>query len=390
MRGKGEGSLYKRASDGLWVATVELPPGPDGKRRKKTVTSKQKAVVMKRLAELRKELERGGDLPTASQTLESWLTYWLDKVAAKRVRPTTLYTYRHQLESQVIPVLGKVRLDKLTPAHVRRLHDAMSDAGLSSTYALTTHRLLSKALTDAVRDGRVGRNVASLVDAPSLGRSDAEALDVAEARVVLDYARASLASDAYDPGPVLWATYLLTGVRRSELLALEWDRVTDEIDLSWQLQRVKEMGSAPASFERRHLTGQLYLTRPKSRSGWRVLPLVEPLRSLLEDHRRRMPSNPYGLVFARQDGQPIDPSRASGAWKAWYTDVGLTTKHVPLHYLRHTHVDLLYSAGIDDDLKTELVGHSNRSMTQAYKTKGNRPRLTEAAERVAALMSGDG
>lgn len=381
MRGKGEGSVYLR-SDGLWCAAVELPP-KDGKRRKKIVTSKSKAEVLKKMAAVKKELERSGDLPTASQTLESWLTYWLDKVAAKRVRPTTLYTYRRQLETQVIPVLGKVRLDKLTQAHIRRLHDVMADAGLSSTYALTTHRLLSKALTDAVRDGRVGRNVAALVDAPRLGRSDAEALSVDEAITVLDYARTALESDVYDPAPVLWATYLLTGIRRSELLALEWDRVTDEIDLSWQLQRIKDMSP---NFEHRHLTGKLYLTRPKSRSGWRIIPLVDPLKSMLEAHRRRSTSNPYGLVFARADGQPIEPSRASAAWKSWYTDVGLTGKHVPLHYLRHTAVDLLYAAGVDDDLKTELVGHSNRSMTQAYKTKGNRPRLTDAMERFSALL----
>lgn len=382
MRGKGEGSVF-RDSRGLWTAKVELP-SHDGIRRTKVVRSKNKADVLRKLADMKKELERAGDLPTASQTLESWLTYWLDKVAAKRVRPSTLYTYRRQLEKQVIPVLGKVRLDKLTGAHIRRLHDHMADEGLSSTYALTTHRLLSKALTDAVREGRVGRNVASLVDAPRLGRSDAEALSVEEAKTVLDYARTSLASDAYDPAPVLWATYLLTGMRRSEVLALEWDRVTDEIDLSWQLQRIKDMDP---TFEARHLTGKLYLTRPKSKSGWRVLPLVEPLRSLLEDHRRRTASNKYGLVFARMDGQPIEPSRASAAWKSWYTDVGLTTKHVPLHYLRHTFADLLFEARIDDGEKIDLMGHSNRSMTQAYRTKGNQPRLTDAMERASALLS---
>jgi integrase len=383
MRNKGEGSVYKRKQDGMWCAALELPP-LNGKRRKKVLVAKTKAEVLRKFSAAKAELERSGDIPTASQTLETWLTYWLDKVAAKRVRPSTLYTYRRQLEKQVIPVLGKVRLDKLTSAHIRRLHDHMNDAGLSSTYALTTHRLLSKALTDAVREGRVGRNVATLVDAPKLGRSDGEALTVDEAITVLDYARASLESDLYDPAPVLWATYLLTGIRRSELLALEWDRVTDVIDLSWQLQRIKEMNS---TLEARHLTGKLYLTRPKSRSGWRIIPLVEPLKTMLEEHRRRSPSNRYGLVFARADGQPIEPSRASAAWKSWYADVGLTDKHVPLHFLRHTAVDLLYAAGVDDDVKIEIVGHSNRSMTQAYKTKGNRPRLTDAMERFSALLA---
>jgi integrase len=93
------------------------------------------------------------------------------------------------------------------------------------------------------------------------------------------------------------------------------------------------------------------------------------------------------LVFARADGQPIEPSRASAAWKSWYTDVRLTDKHVPLHYLRHTFADLLFAARVDDGEKIDLMGHSNRSMTQAYRTKGNQPRLTDALERASALLA---
>jgi len=414
MRGKGEGAVYQRCDRrvgcpdmvpevqpngdikkvrpphkcrGLWCAALELP-SLSTDRRKKVLTAKSKTVVLQKLAAARAELERAGDMATASQPLEVWLTYWLDKVAAKRVRPSTLYTYRKQLEKHVIPALGKVRLDKLTPTHIRRLHDAMADAGKSGTYALTTHRVLSKALTDAVREGRVGRNVAQLVDAPRMGKNDGEALSVEEAISVYQYAVASLASDAYDPAPVLWTAYLLTGVRRSELLALEWDRVTDVIDLSWQLQRIQDISTASADFEYRQLRGKLYMVRPKSKAGWRVIPLVEPLATILAEHRRRSPSNPLGLVFARADGNPIEPARASAAWKSWYTDVELTKKHVPLHFLRHTHVDFMFAAGIDDDIKMEMVGHSTRAMTQAYKTKGNRPRLEAGARSIASWFEG--
>lgn len=387
MRGKGESSVYKRP-DGLWAAAVELPP-VDGKRRRKVITSKSKATVLKKLGTIKSELERAGDLPTASQTLESWLNYWLTKVAPKRIAPTTLYTYRSQINKQVIPVLGKTRLDKLTPSSIRRLHDHMTDAGLSSTYALTTHRVLAKALTDAVREGRVSRNVAELVDPPRQAKVELEPLDVDEAIQVLLKAAEALTADVYDPSAVLWASYLLTATRRGELLGLEWDRVVFDgdnphVDLSWQLQRIKDISTAPADYEYRPVKGKLYLVRPKSRSGWRIIPLVDPLASLLRDHQARSAPNTHGLVFA-PSGAPVQPSRASTGWKEWKPAV--TKKATRLHDLRHTTVDLLYAAGVPEDIIQEIVGHSTRGMTRAYKARGNQERLTAAMRQLSTLLT---
>ena len=63
----------------------------------------------------------------------------------------------------------------------------------------------------------------------------------------------------------------------------------------------------PGDFELRHLSGGLYLTRPKSDAGRRVIPMFEPLRTILDRHMAAT-SNDYGLLFTREDGQPIDPA----------------------------------------------------------------------------------
>ena len=384
MRGKGESAVYRRA-DGYWCAAVELPPR-DGKRRRKVIVRKTKADVLRELGKLRKELERAGDMPTASDTVEKYLTYWLEKVAAKRVRPNVLTSYRSLVTRRIIPVLGRTRLDKLTPAHIVRLHDQMRADGLSSTYALGAHRVLSKALEDALREGRVTTNVAKLTDAPRKAQAALSALTVEEAVRVIGAAVPALQATPYDPEPVRWATYLLTGFRRGELLGLELDRVGDEIDLSWQLQRIRDISTAPADYEYRPLTGGLYLTRPKSRAGWRVIPVVEPLKSLLAEHIARMEPNPYGLVFVNSQGRPIDPSAESKAWSVACERYGID-KRVRLHDLRHTTVDVLYEAGVPEDLIIELVGHSTRSMSRAYKSRGNQRRLTDAMQSMAELLA---
>lgn len=386
-RGKGEGSVYKRASDGMWVASVELPP-KDGKRRRKVVVRKTKSDVLRELAKLRKELERTGDMPTASDTVEKYLTYWLEKVAAKRVRPNVLTSYRSLANKRIIPVLGRTRLDKLTPAHIVRLHDAITSEGLSSTYALGAHRVLSKALEDALREGRVTTNVAKLTDAPRKAQAGLSALTVDEAVRVIGEAVPALQAAPYDPEPVRWATYLLTGFRKGELLGLEWDRVGDEIDLSWQLQSIASIETAPVDYEYRHLTGKLYLARPKTRAGWRVIPVVEPLKSLLAEHKARSAPNPYGLVFVNSQGRPLNPFNEAHAWAAARERFGID-RRVRVHDLRHTTVDLLYEAGVPEDLITEIVGHSTRGMSRSYKSRGNHRRLSDAMQSMSELLAGN-
>jgi integrase len=180
----------------------------------------------------------------------------------------------------------------------------------------------------------------------------------------------------------LWATYLLTGARRGEILGLEVDRVTDALDLSWQLLRLPDISTAPADYEYRHLQGTLYLTRPKTKSGARIVPLVEPLRSILALHMQGVTD---GLVFTR-GGLPWDPDRATKEWAKLLAEAGLPND-VVLHGARHTAVDLLDAAGVDWDTIKDIVGHSTRQMSQAYRSKPDMKRLTGALEQVAVMLT---
>jgi integrase len=380
MRGKGEGSVYKRKADGLWAISIELPPHA-GKRRRRVIARKDKEALLIEFDKQKEKLRKSGDLPTADQTVEEWLTYWLDRIAVKENRPKTLANYRSFVKTHIIPAIGKKRLDKLTPANIRTVTDNMvgkDGKPLAATTQATAHRIMSSAFSAAERDGRMSRNPAKLARAPRIPATELEVLDVDEAiRLVKLFGETS---DAF-----LWVTYMLTGARRGEILGLEWDRVTDVLDLSWQLQRHPVEMVAPADYEFRRLQGGLYLTRPKSKAGWRVVPLVEPLAGVLRHWRAIAPPNAHNLVFATADGDPIDPDFASKEWPKVLKAAGIE-KHVRLHDLRHTAVDLLYEAGVHESIIQEIVGHSNRSMTRAYKSRGNRPQLTDGMKQLSALL----
>lgn len=388
MRGKGEGAVYRVPKDKTkplqhWAGAVELPPGPNGERRRKVVRRKNKAELLRELSTLRAELETRGDLPTAGITVEKWFRYWLDHVVATQVRPNTLDGYKRTVENHIIPAIGKIRLEKVSPANVRRVHDAILSKGLSSTTALLAHRTMAVSFKAAEREGRIGRNPANLTDAPKKARTTLHALELPEALQLLEHL-------ATDPQGALWATVLLTGARRGEVIGLERDRVSDVLDLSWQLLRLpltdtEGKPDVPADYEYRHVKGGLYLTRPKSLSGWRVIPLIDPLKAILERHIRETPDNDWGLVFTR-NGQPYGPDLAGKDWRKMLAAAGID-KDVRLHDGRHTTVDLLYLAGVPEDLITEIVGHSTRTMTQGYKSLRNRERLTAAMKQLSSLLT---
>lgn len=396
MRGKGEGSVFKD-SRGLWNATIELPP-LNGERRRKRIRRKSKPELLKAMNEAKAELQRLGDLPTANQTVEQWFNYWLKQVA-KEVRPNTFDGYKRTVANHIIPAIGKVKLDKLTATHMRRVHDGILTKGLSSTTALLAHRTMSASFKMAVREGRIGRNPAALTAAP---RKAVTKLDVLNRDESLTLLQRTLQA----PEDVVWTTYLLTAARRGEIIGLERERVGDVLDLSWQMQRIPythgckgKCGrrfagdcpdrtiSVPVDYEYRHIAGGLYWTRPKSNKGWRIIPLVDPLRPVLEMHLASSADNPHGLVFPRADGSPRDPKEASNEWRTIMKQQFGEERAVRLHDLRHTTVDLLYLAGVPEDLILEIVGHSTRAQSQEYKSRANIERLTGAMEMMSSLLT---
>lgn len=390
-RGRGENSLFKRA-DGLWCARIELP-SQGGKRRYKQVASKSKPAALRKLKDLEAQLARHGDILTDTMTLTDYLTYWLDSVAATRVKPSTLATYRGQMLGHVAPRIGDTKLHKVTATHILALHRLMRDDKVASTTILNTHSVLTKALTDAKREGRISENPCDNVDRPVAKTGDLEALTAEEAVQLLEWVQAheserEAAGEPYAGLTALVATYLLTGQRRGEVLGLELDRVADGLDISWQLQYIKDITQAPADFEYRPVVGTLYLTRPKSKKGWRVIPLVDPLKSILEAHIEKMPPNQYGLLFTKPDGSPWFPAHWGETWRTIYKGAGIN-KRIRLHDLRHTAVDLLLLAGVPEDMIAEIVGHSNIAMTRAYKSRGNKVRLTAAMESLSTLLQLD-
>ncbi len=404
-RGAGSGGLYLDETRGLWTASVTLPPDPaTGKRRRRVVRARERDVAAEKLKALRADLDKAGDLPTASPTLTQWLDTWLITVSAKRVRPSTQVNRQSDVRLHITPTIGRYRLDKLTPAHVIRMHDAITGKGNSSTTALRCHRLLHVALRDAQRAGKVTRNVADSdhVDAPRAAAVEVRTLTPDDAIRLLEAA-------STDRHGARWATSLLTGARRGEVLGLEADRIdwaAGTITLSWQLQRLRwahgcttpdrapvcggtrgadcprRQFSTPAGFEKRQVHGGLHLIRPKTRTGWRVIPLVDPLATILARYQEAHPST--GLVFLDDDHLPIDPRDDGARRDGLLGRAGLD--HIRMHDVRHTAATLLLVCGVDQRVVMQILGHNSAAMTMHYQHV-DQTMARDAMTRFGALLT---
>lgn len=397
-RGKGESSVYKDER-GYWVTAITLPPR-DGKRRRKVIRRKTKGEVLAAMDKYRAELREYGDLNTNDMTVKQWFAYWLKNIAVKDVRPKTFERYEQIARIWVTPTIGTVRLSHLKAAHIRSVTEAMVDAGGSPDTAVTAHRIMSVAFEWAVREQRLTRNPAKLMAAPRKGVPTLEVLNLQE---TLDlYAHVK---EQAGPQFALWATTLLYGLRRGEVLGLQEDRVTDSLDISWQLQRLKwEHGcdgeceyahgascpgrhlDVPNDYEYQSVGGGLFLTRPKSRNGWRIIPLVEPLAGVLHEHMRDYPAGQNGLLFTTR-GKPLDPNNHSRNWRTLLAETGIQ-KNVRLHDLRHGAIDLLTLAGLSDDLIVQIAGHASRLQTNDYRRKNDVERMRLGLSAMTTLFDG--
>ena len=375
-RHNGEGSVYQR-KDGMWMASVTLP---DGDLYKRGRAKYEDAVDL--LRQMLKDLDNGVDPSKGTVTVEKWMTYWLNEIAADRLRPRTLASYRSTVKQQIIPHLGRTQIRKLTPADIRRMVRKVT-AEKSSRTAQIAFNVLSPALGDAVKDGQIPYNPCDRMHRPAAKSESRGALTVNTAKAVLLHAGAS--GDAR--AAARWALSLMSGVRQAEALGLTWDRVDferDVIDVTLQLQRLKLVRNCrPAD---PHYPRELFdvrkvdydfvpvwraacLVNTKTDGSRRMVPMIAPLRAALLALRDAGQSNVGGLVFARADGTPLTPADDTGAWRQLCVDAGIVAeldKAPDQHVGRHTTATLLLEAGVPESTRMAILGHTTVTAHREY------------------------
>ncbi len=345
-KANGEGSVYRRASDGRWSASITLSNG-----KRKHFLGKDRDDVVRRQRAALKSRDDGLPIITERQTVGQFTAGWL-KAARPSIRERTWVRYEQYVRLHVFPTLGKVQLTNLTPQHLQRLYAERLEAGLSPSTVHHLHATLHKALSQAMRWNLVPRNVADLVDPPRIPRFEITTLAPEQARVLLDAAAGNRLE-------ALYVLALTTGMREGELLGLTWRDVDFEsgaVEIRGSLQRV------PSGF---------IIAEPKTARSRRRVNLTNAGLAALRQHRARQNEERLRLgtarqrvefVFTDEDGQPIDATKfLRNSFAPLLKRAGLAPMR--FHDLRHTAATLLLGRGIHPKIVSEMLGHSQVGIT---------------------------
>lgn len=375
-RGHGEGTIYQ-LPDGRFRAAIDLG-WSNGRRRRKYVTRRSRAEVVKALKELMVLAETGRVSTRRVPTVAQWMETYLSEVASAKVRPSTLHRNREEIEHHIVPLLGRHRLDKLTPAHLMAFYrDRLTVLSVGSVRRL--HANLRRALNVAVRWQLIHTNPAALVEPPSLPHVEVRPYSLDEARKFLK-AVDSLRLEAR------WIIGIALGLRQGEVLGLRWN----DVDLAAGTLRVR------GQLQRDPDTGDLVFVETKTARSRRTLPVPPTVLAALRRHQERQAAERLdadswtdpGLVFATRVGTPIHPRNDYRSFREIIRQAGL--RQVRLHDLRHTAASVLLAQGVPARVVMEILGHSQISVTLNIYAHVAPEMAREAASRLEkALWSGE-
>ena len=182
------------------------------KRLWKTTDGSRKADKLK--TKMLSEVEKPDYQKPSKMTVEAYLKEWLSGLPST-VSPRTCELYDYVCRIHLIPAFGSRPLSQLRAAQIQALYSTKLTAGLSPRTCQLIHVTLHKALKNAVKTGIMPINPADSVTQVKPQRREMKTMQEDDITRFLDEAK----KGDYFP---LFHTYLYTGCRRSELLAVRW------------------------------------------------------------------------------------------------------------------------------------------------------------------------
>jgi len=354
------GSVRKRGDTWTWYLWVPDPIIGTPRQRTKGGFRTKKAC-QDALSDALADLRKGTFVEPSRRTVASFLTdEWLPAVAAEGRRPGTVANYRIHVTAHVLPALGGIELQQLSPAHLNGFYRALLSQGrrdgrpMAPKTVRNVHNLLHRALQDALRWGLVTRNAASAANPPA-GKSPERAVWTP------DQLRAFIAHVRQDRLYAAWMLFATTGMRRSEIAGL---RVAD-VDL--------DAARVNPRLPRVLVDHVAVVSEPKTRAGRRTLALDPATVAALRDHlvlqaaERELLGASYadsGLLCTWPNGRPIHPARFSDWFQQHATAAGLP--RITLHGLRHSYATAALKAGVPVKVMSERLGHATVAITPGH------------------------
>lgn len=260
-----------------------------------------------------------------------------------RIKENTLMTKQNIFYHHIVPYLGEMKLDEITPKDIIHWQDqVMKDNNYKQTYLKAIHNQLSALFNYAVRFYGLKSNPARL--AGNMGKEEVGEMKFWTKEEYLTFSRAMMnKEESYHAFEILY----WCGIRLGELLAL----TAEDFDFEKKTLRINK------SYQ--HIKGKDVITTPKTRKSNRVLTLPDFLSDEMQDYISRLP-------YLKVDDHifTITKSGLHHEMDQGCRETGV--KRIRVHDLRHSHVSMLIEMGFSAVDIANRVGHESVKVTYRY------------------------
>ena len=320
-----------------------------GKRR--TKRSKKLQEVKQWLADAT-YIDQHSDLDQATDMLvDAWFDYWIG-IKKQTVRPNTVRNYSERYERNIKGVIGNKLLTDVKPIHCQKIFSNMADEGYKTTTIYQTRIALYNMFEFARENDVLIANPCKKSLKSDMGKpSDKkEALTIDVQKKFLE----AVVGYSYENQ---YRFVLQTGLRTGELIGLKWS----DIDFENRTMKIER------TMEYRYKVGEWRVGPPKSKSGYRTIPLTDEAIRILENQRSKnkslklVPMEWKDIVFLCRKGTPVKNSTYDTGLFKYCDRVGIP--RFSMHVLRHIFATRCIEGGMKPKTLQKILGHSNIGIT---------------------------
>lgn len=309
----------EKRGENTWRLNAPGGTGPNGMRKiyRKVVEASSERQAKKLLAEFVSDVQKGLYVEPSHLTLSQFVEQWIRDYGVANLAPKTLHRYK-QIFARALLAMGHLKLEQIKPIHLVEFYSNLREEGirgdgkpgkLSDSTVLSHHRVLSSLFSDAVKWVLIPFNPAARVDPPKAKTKQAACFDEEQTAILLA---------ALDQEQLQYKTMvvldLATGLRRGELLGLEWPDINFEqctIEISRASQYLPGMGT--------------FTKDPKNETSKRLIAVPASIVDLLKQYKAEQNEERLKIgdrwrdsnrLFTTWDGRPMHPDTIS----SWFHD----------------------------------------------------------------------
>ena len=380
-------TIQKR--NGSYIIRVSCGYDVNGKQIRQSITwtpppnmtKKQTEKELIRQATLFEESVKNGQVINSSMKFETIAEEWLAQIIREgSLKQSTIERYE-TVKSRVYYTFGHMKICNIKTMHIQRFINNLAEKELNgkgmSTKSQALHLIfVSDVFNYAIRYGIITSNPCRNVRTIKKAVKERECYTLAEAQTLLE--KREFAEPIYR---TFFTLAIYTGLRRGELLGLEWK----DIDLDAGIITINRVSQ--------YLKGGITAGTPKTTQSQRSLKVPVEIINLLKWYKREQAQERLKIgdrwqntdrLFTKWDGTPMYPNTPGEWFKSFCKRHNL--KYVTVHSFRHLNATLLISNGVDIKTVSKALGHSQTSTTLNIYAHSFAEQQARASEAIANAL----